>query len=124
MDRWIRVYGNHLEEMGYSPCSAVPLSSATYRTLLDSLLEEATRSTFSPLASCLAWRDGALVSTLWSSALRGHDGALLRYSGITSAEGRPLLPMASPPPAGVYFVRPWTTKVAQHPLPIQLEYPR
>jgi hypothetical protein len=123
--RYKRGYSKDMKKLGYEPCSAYPLSEATYRQLLDGLHRQAEEEGDS-FSAALIWRDGCAISNLWDTALRGHDAGILRVSGIKGVAGRPVLPFEQAPVPGKFLVYPWSTKANQvEPCePIPVEYPR
>lgn len=123
-----RGYAKDVKALGYEPCSAYPLAESTYHQLLDHLHHQAVEQVAAGdlLGATITWRDGCSFSALWETALRGHDGGILRVSSIKDADGRPVLPFTAPPSAADYLVYPWSTKTQQVGAcePIKVSHPR
>lgn len=123
-----RGYAKDARALGYERCSAYTLAESTYRQLLAALKERASSQVEANdlVAAAITYRDGCSISLLWETALRGHDGGILRTGSVRGLDGRPILPLATPPSPGHYLVYPWTTKVQQTSscLPIAVEHPR
>lgn len=126
--RYKRGYAKDTKSLGYEPCSAFPLAESTYLQLLEGLHRRAKQQAAAAdlLSATITWRDGCSISLLWETALRGHDGGILRCNSIKGLDGRPVLPFNVAPSAGDYLVYPWSTKTQQiEPCqPITVTYPR
>ena len=98
----------------YKEVSATPVSEVQVTSALRWLAAIATDERKRPLVAAVAARDGAMLSIMWATTMRGNEVGSMQLAGLRLADGSSALPKLLPyltlAPGEEWLIKPMRTK--------------